>query len=218
MTNLKINQLFSQLDDWRHLPSYQLERRADIFFSLYLPEVLQKKFKLLEAPILIPEFPCRIGTVFDSKSNQSFKIDYLAITKDGENVFFVELKTDIYSRNKKQDENMLQAEKKEISELFSGIKDLHKASIQKQKYLSLYRYLSEQLKLEINLDGIISKDTFAKFKVKPKIVYLQPAKSKNEYDIDFEYFANEILSTADPLSQRFADSLRNWQTKAGSKQ
>ena len=40
-TDSKINQLFNNLDTWRHLPNYQLERRADIFFSLYLAEVLQ---------------------------------------------------------------------------------------------------------------------------------------------------------------------------------
>ena len=39
-----IDRLFDRMDRWRHLPSYQLERRADLFFSLYLPEVLQKRF------------------------------------------------------------------------------------------------------------------------------------------------------------------------------
>ena len=28
------------LDRWRHLPSYQLERRADVFFALYLPGIV----------------------------------------------------------------------------------------------------------------------------------------------------------------------------------
>ncbi len=28
--------IFRHLDHWRHLPSYQLERRADVFFSVYL--------------------------------------------------------------------------------------------------------------------------------------------------------------------------------------
>jgi hypothetical protein len=59
----KINQLFNNLDVWRHLPAYQLERRVDIFFSLYLAEVLQKKFNLPEVPVLIPEFPIRYGLV-----------------------------------------------------------------------------------------------------------------------------------------------------------
>ena len=33
-------QLFDRLDEWRDFPNYQLERRADIFFSLYLVEAL----------------------------------------------------------------------------------------------------------------------------------------------------------------------------------
>jgi len=36
----RIDAIFDRMDVWRHLPSYQLERRADLFFALYLPEVL----------------------------------------------------------------------------------------------------------------------------------------------------------------------------------
>lgn len=39
----RICALFDRMDNWRHLPSYQLERRADLIFSLYLPEVLVAK-------------------------------------------------------------------------------------------------------------------------------------------------------------------------------
>jgi hypothetical protein len=34
----QIDTLFDRMDAWRHLPNYQLERRADIFFAMYLPE------------------------------------------------------------------------------------------------------------------------------------------------------------------------------------
>ena len=34
--NNHVNILFERLENWRHLPNYQLERRTDIFFSLYL--------------------------------------------------------------------------------------------------------------------------------------------------------------------------------------
>jgi hypothetical protein len=223
MTNTKIDQLFKNLDDWRHLPSYQLERRADIFFSLYLAEVLKKKFNLSKTPILIPEFPVRYGLIPESKGaagdNQSFKIDYLAITHDGENAYFVELKTDMSSRSPTQDDKMKKAAELNMFKLFGGIECMLGKSNQKKKYLSLSRYISEQLNLEIRHDGIISEATFAKFKTNPKIVYLQPGKSSSEDDIDFEYFATEISSHANPLSQRFADSLINWSgIKAGSKQ
>jgi len=39
-----IDKLFNQLDDWRHLPAYQLERRADIFFAIYLIDIFKSKF------------------------------------------------------------------------------------------------------------------------------------------------------------------------------
>ena len=37
-----IERVFELLDKWRHLPTYWLEPRADIFFALFLPEVLRK--------------------------------------------------------------------------------------------------------------------------------------------------------------------------------
>ncbi|MFC1936848.1 hypothetical protein ACFLYP_04200 [Chloroflexota bacterium] len=54
-----VNELFDNMDDWRHLPAYQLERRADIFFSVSLPSLLESKFEI-EIDDIIPEFPIRI--------------------------------------------------------------------------------------------------------------------------------------------------------------
>jgi len=36
MGSTPLQTIFRHLDCWRHLPAYQLERRADIFFSAYL--------------------------------------------------------------------------------------------------------------------------------------------------------------------------------------
>ena len=58
-----IERVFDLLDAWRHLPAYQLERRADIFFALFLPEVLEKHFNIALNPILVPEFPIRKSNV-----------------------------------------------------------------------------------------------------------------------------------------------------------
>ena len=75
----QIDVLFDRMDAWRHFPSYQLERRADLFFSLYLPEVLEAKLGFSVADLLVPEFPARIGTIYpENPSNQSYKIDYVA--------------------------------------------------------------------------------------------------------------------------------------------
>ena len=52
-----IDRLFNRMDAWRHLPNYQLERRADLFFSLYLPEALETKLGFAVRDELVPEVP-----------------------------------------------------------------------------------------------------------------------------------------------------------------
>src|SRR5271157_6345504 len=100
--NMKyINDIFDNMDAWRHLPAYQLERRADIFFSIYLPDILAHKLGVNITGI-IPEFPIRIGTIQSKVDiNKSFKIDYLAKGNDINTIVFVELKTDEGSRRDK---------------------------------------------------------------------------------------------------------------------
>lgn len=61
-----IDKLFKHLDNWRHLPAYQLERRADIFFGIYLQEILKKKFNE-DIDFIVPEFPVRLGNVYKDK-------------------------------------------------------------------------------------------------------------------------------------------------------
>jgi len=77
-----IDKIFSQLDDWRYLPAYQLERRADIFFSIYLTDIFKSKFNQ-DIEYIIPELPVRIGTLYKhskfNNPNLSFKIDYVAV-------------------------------------------------------------------------------------------------------------------------------------------
>lgn len=79
--NSQIDQVFSLLDKWRNFPGYQLERRADIFFALYLKEILDYKFDYA-ADLIIPEFPVRRGSIYnDGKSdNKSVKIDYITFS------------------------------------------------------------------------------------------------------------------------------------------
>ena len=58
----RIECVFDLLDKWRNLPAYQLERRADIYFALFLPDVLDHYLRprdLAVNPRLIPEFPIR---------------------------------------------------------------------------------------------------------------------------------------------------------------
>ena len=75
--------IFDLMDAWRHFPNYQLERRADLFFSLYLPEVLEAKLGFPVAAEIVPEFPVRIGTIYPNiPIDKSYKIDYFVLSAD----------------------------------------------------------------------------------------------------------------------------------------
>ncbi|MEN9670537.1 MAG: hypothetical protein RL018_814 [Pseudomonadota bacterium] len=200
-SSTRLNQLFDQLDDWRHLPAYQLERRADIFFSLYLPEVLfkTKSLGLAETPILIPEFPCRLETVHATGGNQSFKVDYLAIAKASNSQpaqsVFVELKTEMGSRNDKQDANLEAAQLKGMQALLKGISVIQDASKEKGKYQHLEGKLNNAAECADEIT----------------IVYVQPINSANKSNvITFDEFADVVEKHTDLLSLRFAKSLREW--------
>ena len=75
--------MFANLDAWRHLPSYQLERRADVFFSLYLHEVLEAELGVELEPTLIPEFPIKRDLVLAvDPSGLSVKVDYALVARE----------------------------------------------------------------------------------------------------------------------------------------
>ena len=209
-----IYHLFDRLDEWRHLPAYQLERRADIFFSLYLGDLLRSKYSV-EIDSILPEFPVRIGTISSEvDTNQSFKIDYLALAKEENRVFFVELKTDKGSRRSKQDWYLQRSKEVGLVELLHGLMKIVQATGSKKKYLFLLHKLCEMGLLDIETDG--------SFRVIPdtydiKIVYLQPEVGDEIEDvISFRYAASVIETFGDELSGRFAKSLREWAlVKAG---
>mgnify|MGYP007069212495 CR=1 FL=1 len=208
-----IEQLFDRLDDWRHLPNYQLERRADIFFSLYLAEALEKKFGEDINHILVPEFPVRYGSVYeDSVSNQSFKVDYLVLNREGSQAYFVELKTDADSKGKKQQDHMEDAANKGLRELLAGLLPVFEATHAKDKYRHLFLLL-EKLGL---IETMATRPPFKVIcgEIPIRIVYLQP-ETEDEDSIGFSEFASVVESHEDEVSKRFARSLRTWTSRAG---
>ena len=141
-----IERVFDLLDSWRHLPTYQLERRADIFFALFLPEVLK-------ADLLIPEFPIKSRESTDNDNNLSKKVDYFALSQDGEQAFLIELKTDMRSIDKDQIEFLkYTARNRKVKDLVEDIIDILKPPKEKrrnqkratrQKYVHLLSRLRE---------------------------------------------------------------------------
>ena len=227
-----IAQIFDRMDKWRHFPSYQLERRADILFSLYLREVLEARMDFPVCDEFVPEFPVRIGSIDPGNPrNESFKIDYLALSADGQQPIFVELKTDGMSRRDEQDQYLQDARGKGLACLLDGLIAIFQATQAKRKYYHLLVYLGRMGLLElpnrlctIMESGALRGATEAAGAVRnlagrcnqPIICYVQPLADRDDV-ISFAEFAAIVAKHDDPLSQRFAQSLQEWAAvKAGN--
>ena len=137
---VSIFELFRTLNEWRHLPAYQLERRVDVFFGMFLAEVIEKTFCVSGANV-IPEFPLHKGSISNnSGNNRTANVDF-AVFAEKENekhIFLVELKTDIESLNEKQLTTMRNAKAiAKSSGLLNGVKKAAIASNSKHKYAQL---------------------------------------------------------------------------------
>ena len=153
-----VSEIFSLLNDWRHLPFYSLETRAAPFFAVFMREVLSNHFDQEMHEILIPEFPLRIGTLYDDNErvrlrsdpspDQSYNVDYVAFAKNRKNdedkriAYLVELKTDMDSLRPQQDKYLCKAREKGLPALVEGVKKMSKKSNKKQKYVHLLHRLS----------------------------------------------------------------------------
>ena len=214
-----ISNLFRLLDKWRHLPAYKLEPRADVFFALFLPEVLGKHFGIDINPILIPEFPIK-----NRQDNTSKKVDYLALQKspDGKSAqqaFLVELKTDMASRRDDQDEYLSDAVDAGLQELIKGVLEICLVTNQKDKYVHLLKLLSDVHLVEYDDDLFPVKQGYSKIlkRIKDKVerrkewpslevVYVQP---KLTDAIDFNEFATTIEEIGG-IGRLFAGYLKKW--------
>ena len=204
--NSLIDQLFANLDVWRHFPAYQLERRADVFFSIYLPDYLETE-RGFDVQAIIPEFPIRVGTIHSKKEiNKSFKVDYLIKVRNPGRVLFVELKTDDSSRRLKQDWYLTAAQKVGMRSLLGGLKQIYHATSSKGKYRHLLRGLENA-----NLIRFSGQEDFdiVDEENKISIVYLQP-NGDGKDTITFDQLAKFVGKKQDDLSKRFSESLREW--------
>jgi hypothetical protein len=220
-----IGRIFELLDDWRHLPDYQLERRADIFFAAFLPAFLSWRLKFDVRPSLIPEFPVRIGTIYPTiSSNRSCKIDYVALDVSGSRAVFVELKTDSSSRRDKQDKYLQLSKAAGLPALLDGVLKIVCASDHKHKYCCLLRLLAQHalIRLPSNLDDALKSPQYASavnaclpdvriIATNPTVdvLYLQPLASLPD-EVGFEEFASWLDGQGGVVATRFASSLRAW--------
>ena len=76
-----LDALFRNLDTWRHLPNYQLERRADIFFSIYLKGVAEEFTGADLDEVVIPELPLKRDLIWPELSHEQEREGRLAGTR-----------------------------------------------------------------------------------------------------------------------------------------
>ena len=226
--------IFHHLDRWRHLPAYQLERRADIFFSAYLKGVVEEFTGVQLEEQIIPELPIKRDIVWpDKPSNQSVKVDYTLFSKDRRHVYLVELKTDAASRRDTQDWMYETICRVGLQRILEGIKAITLASKARQKYYHLLASLAELgfLSLPEDLEDYLYPQTrpgltrrLEQVQVQVKkpapmieVIYLQPQETDGIRCIDFETFAEYVSRFDDPVSLQFSAALRRWAaTDAGA--
>jgi len=223
-----LDAVFRNLDTWRHLPSYQLERRADIFFSVYLKDVVEQVTGVDLADDIVPEFPLQ-----KDSTNASVKVDYALFAKDRSRVFFVELKTDAKSRNGPQDAYLADAKRVGFKKIVEGIRAILLSTNAHQKYhhlavalerlgyLTLPPDLASHLypKPRRGLSSRLAQITVAAAAAAPlvEVIYLQPRAKGGERCIDFSRFAEHVDRFSDPLSRMFSQHLRAWIEEAGAR-
>ncbi len=236
----KINNIFDTLDDWRQLPGYQLERRADIYFAAYMREFFLYKgiIRNIDKCILIPEFPLSRKLLYGATDRKSKKVDYVLIDLDEAKILFIELKTDNNSKNEVQDNYLRKAIEYNFKEIVDGILEIFDKTKSKDKYLQLFKKLygepcsivkekcTEEEKSKIK--DVFDKPTKLSWKqiiedlkriemldslaaTTPKIVYLLPKHTQENDVFSFSEFS-EFLERIenDYIAERFALSLKNW--------
>jgi hypothetical protein len=216
----RISELFDNLDLWRHLPGYRLDRRIEVFFSLFLPLLLENKYHR-RCSRIIPEFPVQIPTTHQRKArNLTFKVDYLAVLEDLPNensrslidkpksLIFVKLKTETASRRNKEDRYFALAQGMGMAPLLRGVARICSASSTREEYRTLTFLLKH--------GGLIEPDAHGRFKPapnlpRPEVLYIQPKNAKLDARVmTFQEVYDQLTDLGDALSERFAESLRGW--------
>lgn len=227
MTDPTVQTVFSLLDRWRHFPAYQLERRADVFFGLFLKDVLDDYLRpmgLSVDPRLIPEFPLR-----QKSSNRSDKADYFALAmnpRTGEQAaFLVELKTDIRSARDPQKEYLERASRCGMAKVLSDLKPLFKATTPhlRGKYFHLLTALAElglvaplptKLKEKVygpsrGITKCIDDIELASSLPPLKVLFVLPEETGEPNYIGFERIAG-VVEDSGEFGRCFATHLRKW--------
>lgn len=211
-----MKRLFDLLTDWRQLPAYQLERRADIFFALYLEDLLKygdnKYFEEDETVTIIPEFPAK-----HLSTHRSDRIDYMVCSE--RKVVYVELKTDNHSIRTEQAEYLYNIEQRALKDVLEDIIAIYRATTARTKYRKLIEKLDRWIEYRetsaVEERCTLRDDEIAKVE-SVEVVYILPVSQKIEYnhkEICFDLLVKMLREPKyadDPIARVFADALATW--------
>ena len=227
-----LNTLFANLDRWRHFAGYPLEARVDAVMGLFLPKVIEACCGVEEMNVqIIPQFPLK-----KRDTNHSYKVDFLAVSRNARKGFLVEIKTDMGSRSNLQLEYLDKARQRGLACILSELKEVAKANKNnRRKYVHLLGALSE-----MNLIGLPNEleEMHHSGKIKDwsrlmdeihiivpahstlEVGFVQPCECTSDQEdyfryIYFEEFA-DVIDRSGELGSLLACYLRKWRNGPGT--
>ena len=212
-----VTDLFYLLNRWRHLPGYQLERRTDVLFALFLPEVLKYSGIEIKYP-LIPEFPIDKNKE-DGRHKQA---DYFALSESRRKGILIELKTDVASIRIEQLETLLGVASRGSQDLIKDViclaQNKNNSRLTRGKYAHLLHDLSELNLVELLAAGWVCTKEHSELDV----IYILPKRPRpgkvNDFIIEncvrtiyFDEFADAVDGGGEGEVRRlFTCYLREW--------
>lgn len=156
-----LEQLLKLLSTNRNFPKYQHERRIDLFFNFFLPEILDAEYK---TPIdfVIPEFPLK-----KPSSSLTTNIDYFAYSSKDNLIYLCEFKTTAESFDEQQLERYFQAQEDGWSTLFEDIEAVSSSTAprHREKYAELIKTV-QAIPADVDL----------------RVVYIAPEATRSKLD------------------------------------
>ncbi len=186
-TKENIESLFNNLKTWIEFPKYQAERRLDVFFGLYLEDILKRcrneLFRKEDHLVLIPEFPLQKNDT----NNECTNIDYLVFNTTKQSVHAIELKTDNHSIDDEQIKYYHKFKDNiELKELFDFVKRPRTGRSGK-KYKALYKYIKDSALEDCSTKG--------------NVIYLLPLELQTIKDEGFDFIPfSEIVEKMKPYT------------------
>lgn len=186
-TKENIESLFNNLKTWIEFPKYQAERRLDVFFGLYLEDILKRcrneLFRKEDHLVLIPEFPLQKNDT----NNECTNIDYLVFNTTKQSVHAIELKTDNHSIDDEQIKYYHKFKDNiELKELFDFVKRPRTGRSGK-KYKALYKYIKDSALEDCSTKG--------------NVIYLLPLELQTIKDEGFDSIPfSEIVEKMKPYT------------------